>query len=279
MELIDIVHRAAEPVPWTEGEKIPWHDPEFSARMLREHLSQEHDGASRRSDAIAAHIRWIHKHLLSGAPVRILDLACGPGLYTSRLAALGHDCTGIDFAPASIDYARATAEAEHLTCDYHLADIRTAEYGHDFALVMLIHGEFNVFRPAEARAIVAKARRALTSSGLLLLEVHTDAAIRRMGAIERRWESADAGLFSTSPHLRLNESTWDDQRRVATHRYLVIDAQTSAVAWYAESVQAYTDEEYQQVLKDCGFLVRDHVPSLDGSAGSDDYVVFVGVAV
>ena len=34
MDLIDIIHRALPPVPWTEGEKIPWNEPGFSHRML-----------------------------------------------------------------------------------------------------------------------------------------------------------------------------------------------------------------------------------------------------
>ena len=48
MNLIDIVNRPLNPAPWAEGEKIPWDEPEFSARMLHEHLSQKHDAASRR---------------------------------------------------------------------------------------------------------------------------------------------------------------------------------------------------------------------------------------
>ncbi len=32
---------------WNEGYKIPWNDPAFSERMLQEHLSQDHELASR----------------------------------------------------------------------------------------------------------------------------------------------------------------------------------------------------------------------------------------
>jgi 2-polyprenyl-3-methyl-5-hydroxy-6-metoxy-1,4-benzoquinol methylase len=130
VNLLDVVHRALPPAAWSEGEKIPWKDPEFSTRMLREHLAQTHDGASRRSERIAAHVRWIDEAVLGGRATRVLDLACGPGLYTARLAALGHDCTGIDFAPAAIAYARTTAQDASLRCTYQLADIRTADYGH-----------------------------------------------------------------------------------------------------------------------------------------------------
>ena len=114
MKLIDIVHRQAKPEPWAEGEKIPWHDPDFSQRMLEEHLSQEHDLASRRLATIDRHVAWIHGTVLSERPVSILDLGCGPGLYTNRLAGLGHTCLGIDFAPASIAYAREQAEGQGL---------------------------------------------------------------------------------------------------------------------------------------------------------------------
>jgi hypothetical protein len=56
MNLIDIVNRIPIPEPWVEGEKIPWNEPAFSARMLQEHLSQEHDAASRRFATIDAHV-------------------------------------------------------------------------------------------------------------------------------------------------------------------------------------------------------------------------------
>lgn len=129
MKLIDIIHRQSNPQPWSEGEKIPWNDPAFSKRMLKEHLSQAHDAASRRSETIDAQVDWIHQVVLKGRPSRILDLGCGPGLYTSRLADLGHSCTGIDFSPASIAYAKEQATARNLHCLYTEADIRSAEYG------------------------------------------------------------------------------------------------------------------------------------------------------
>ena len=52
MELSKIIARTIPPKPWIEGEKIPWNDPEFSKRMLKEHLSQNHDAASRRFEII-----------------------------------------------------------------------------------------------------------------------------------------------------------------------------------------------------------------------------------
>ena len=43
MNLTDIVNRVKTPEPWSEGDNIPWNDPEFSKRMLQEHLTQDHE--------------------------------------------------------------------------------------------------------------------------------------------------------------------------------------------------------------------------------------------
>lgn len=265
MNLLDLVNRQPIPEPRSEGEKIPWDDVDFSKRMLQEHLSQEHDAASRRFEVIDQHVDWIHNELLCGHPCRILGLGCGPGLYTSRLSKLGHECVGIDFSPASITYARKQAEREGLRCTYVQDDIRTADYGTGYCLVMLIHGEFNVFSPLDAMGISLKAHEALAEGGILLLGPHTASAVHEIGQRASSWHSAERGLFSDRPHICLEESFWDVGRRTATQRYLIIDALTGEVERHASSMQAYTDEEYEAQLERCGFASVEFHPSLIGS--------------
>ena len=106
MTLDELFQKVDDAEPWGGDYKIPWDEPGFSRRMLNEHLSQDHDLASRRQETIDRHITCIHEDVLAGRPSRILDLGCGPGFYARRLAALGHTVHGIDFSPASIEYAR-----------------------------------------------------------------------------------------------------------------------------------------------------------------------------
>ena len=265
MDLLELIHRQAVPVPWSEGEKIPWNDPDFSRRMLLEHLSQEHDAASRRSETIDKHVQWIHSEVLSGWPTKILDLGCGPGLYASRFAQLGHGCVGIDFSPASIAYANEFALAHKLRCTYIQQDIRIADYGHGYGLAMLIFGEFNVFRSSEARSILIKAHQALGEGGRLLLEPHTFAAVRAVGQQPVSWYSAESGLFSDRPHICLTENFWDSQLNASTERYFIIDGSSGQVTRYAASMQAYTGEQYQSLLQECGFGDVVFHPSLGGN--------------
>ena len=268
MKLIDIIHRQPNPQPWSEGEKIPWNDPAFSKRMLKEHLSQAHDAASRRSETIDAQVGWIHQVVLKGQPSRILDLGCGPGLYTARLAGLGHTCAGIDFSPASIAYAKEQAIARDLNCQYSEADIRSAEYGSGYDLVMSIFGEFNVFRPEDARKILAKSFAALKPGGYLLLEPHTFEIVRELGNQPRSWHATESGLFGDEPYLYLQENIWVDEARVAIQRYYIVDVTSGEVTCHSSSTQAYTNEEYRTLLTECGFVAVTFFDSIGGSGNS-----------
>jgi SAM-dependent methyltransferase len=280
MNLLDLIERKIPPDPWSEGEKIPWHDTAFSARMLHEHLSQEHNAASRRTEIIDQHVNWIHTKLLGSTAAKILDLGCGPGLYTSRLAKLGHRCVGIDYAPASIAYARQQAEEDGLDCNYIEADVRDAPFGSGYGLVMMIHGELNVFRPEETRAILEKARKSILPGGHVVLEVHTLAAVRVMGEHGSRWSTSNNGLFSDQPHLLLKEAYWHAGRRLTTERYYVVDAESAAVTLHAANIQGYGEEEYRELLVSCGFGEIQTHPSLGGQRGEKDknYVVFMAKA-
>jgi SAM-dependent methyltransferase len=265
VNISDILHRASPPEPWAEGDKIPWNDPDFSRRMLREHLSQAHDAASRRSIIIDEHVKWIHRAVLNNRSSRVLDLGCGPGLYCSRLAQRGHTCVGIDFGPASIAYARDFAQAQQLACEYRLADVRYADYGTGYDLAMFIFGEPNVFRPEELQRILREAYAALNDGGRLLLEVHTLEVVQRLGHQRATWYTLEQGLFSDRPHLVLFESFWDEAQAVAIERFYIVDAETGEVAPHSSSMQAYTDEQYRYALQIAGFTDITFYPSLIGA--------------
>src|SRR5262249_54773791 len=151
-----------------------------------------------------------------------------PGLYTSRLARLGHTCVGIDFSPAAVGYARTTADAQQLDCRYQLEDLRRAAFGSGFGLAMCVLGEMNVFPRAQATAMLRKAYDALADGGLLLLEAHTCAAIQQIGERASSWFTSESGLFGATPYLCLVEHFWHAQASAATTRYYVVELDSGA---------------------------------------------------
>lgn len=273
LTLHDVVNRTSPPAPWTDGDNIPWDEPEFSKRMLPEHLSQNHDLASRRVDRIDAQVTALLANDIPPAPAKVLDLACGPGLYLSRIAAAGHECVGIDFSPASIEYAANQGS----DIDYRLSDLRTAEFdtGHD--TVLLLYGQLNVFRRHEARSILARAFSALEPGGRLVVEPQTFAHVRSTGDGPPTWSSHESGLFSADPHLLLTESFWDDTTCTTTQRFYVVHARTGSVVRHALSTEAYSEEQLTDMLKTAGFGQIEHRPSVTGKPHDDGLEAVVGV--
>jgi cyclopropane fatty-acyl-phospholipid synthase-like methyltransferase len=279
LHLSDIIQRVI-PSAWSEGENIPWNEPGFSERMLKEHLSQDHDAASRRSETINRHAAWIYSALLAEKEGAILDLGCGPGLYAQRFARRGCSCTGIDFSPASIRYAIESAEREGLTIEYRLGDIRQVDYGCGYDLAMLIFGEFNVFKPADAHLLLRKMHAALKPGGRLLLEPMTLEAARRAGQAGPAWSAQPAGLFAPFPHLLLEEAFWDENALTTTTRYYIIEAASGEVTRHASSFQGYTLAGYEETLNQCGFDEVSFYPELgaeDLSAPMADFIALTAI--
>lgn len=277
MHLFDIVNRKPDPTPWSEGEKIPWDEPGFSRRMLREHLSQQHDAASRRFEIIDRHVNWINQDLLKANPSAILDLGCGPGFYCSRLAKLGHTCTGIDFGPASIEYAREMDRQEKTGCQFIHGDVRACDFGVEHDLVMMIYGEFNTFQKHDALMLVEKAHKALKKGGRLLIELSSVPSLQKLTSSPAGWHTEKSGLFSDQPCLVLEESFWNEEMQAATTRMYVIDAASGEVQQMADNHQAYGDEDLFRLTGQVGFTRVDihHGWPFESPDPGNDFVLLI----
>ena len=253
------------PKPWVKGEKIPWDNPDFSKRMLKEHLSQEHNLASRKFDIIEEQVEWINNKFLKRTSSNILELGCGPGLYLQKLSQLGHRCSGIDFSPASIEYAKSNANSEGLKIHYKLGDIRKVEFGFGFDLIFLIFGEFNTFKRQDAKLILQKTWNALNSGGLILLEPHLFDAIKKEGLSSGYRKSLKKGIFSDSPYEYFEERYWDSVECAFTRCIHIKEDYTDVVNKNYSSMQAYTEQDYHLLMSDFGFSGIQKFSSLTGN--------------
>ena len=237
---------------WGGQYKIPWNDPAFSRRMLREHLSQDHDLASRHVEWIEKQVTWVHQDLLQGRPSRILDLGCGPGFYLHRLTKLGHRCHGIDFGPASIEYAKEH-NPEPSRCDFVLGDVRSADFGGPYDLAMMLYGELNVFAPQEAALILRKAHAGLAPGGLLTAEIQTPETVEQLGRTETSEYTCGSGLFSDQPHHCRTENKWLDDQQVAVQVFTVTETDTGEMQTYRSTTKAWSDSELRALFVQAGF--------------------------
>lgn len=208
--------------------------------------------ASRRADWIDRQVAWIHEELLEGQTATILDLGCGPGFYSHRLTMLGHRCHGIDFSPASIDYAREN-NPEPSRCEFALDDIRHASLDGPYDLAMVLFGELNVFSPAEALGILQNVRAHLAPRGKLILETQTPEAVENTGRVEPSQQQHESGLFSDRAYLCRTENRWLPEDKVAVQKFFITELDGGPTREFRNTTKAWTDEEFIGLLTEAGF--------------------------
>lgn len=123
---------------------------------------------SERSDA-DAEVIWSLGNLHPGD--RVLDLACGHGRLSNRLAARGASVVGLDLTPLFLERARQEAQALHLEVEYVQGDMRDLRWSGEFDVVVNWFTAFGYFDDDTDRAILQAIHDALRPRGRLLLEL------------------------------------------------------------------------------------------------------------
>lgn len=262
-----IYHRRQPARPWTDGDNLPWNDPEFSQRMLREHLDQSHGAASRQRPEILRLVDWLWQHLDLTAGARVLDITCGPGLYSVEMARRGAQVTGIDFSPASIRYARDLAEQQGVAshCTFIQADVRaelSTLAGQDYDAALFLYGQLSVFTRDQTAGLLQQAATALRPGGRLAIELLNYARIDKSDS--NFWFTDDRGLWGDRPFLVLGERFWDVDERTAIDRFHVLHLESGLLEVIALSDCGYETGEMLSLLLQNGFGSAEAFRAWDG---------------
>jgi SAM-dependent methyltransferase len=248
------------PVPFDPPAELDWGNPEYARRLLREHLDQSHDGASRRRTVIAGQVRRLRR-LLPSPPARILDAGCGPGLYAVPLAALGYSVTGVDVSEAALRHAREVARQAHPSGDIRFVkgDLRSVplEPG-TFDAALLVYFVLEAFPRAEQHLVLKRIATALAPDGTLIAELRLRPD-QPPGRIDW-WDVVPNSLLSDRRHLLVGDAVYDQRR----HTYVLREI-------------AIHDDGSVSVQQTSGWLCPfESIPRLLARAGLPDVTMFDG---
>lgn len=275
-----LYQRPDRPVPWANGGNLPWDDPAFSERMLREHLDQTHGAASRVDQERAAQIPWLINHLSLQPGMHLLDVTCGPGLYAVAFAQNQIQVTGIDFAPAAVNHARRLARETGVSdiCQFIQHDVRTFNFpSAEFEAATVLYGQLAVMTKSEALNLIKNVYRALKPGGTLILELLNSERIDKSES--SWWFTDDRGLWGDTPFLCLGERQWHDAEQISIERYHVFHLDNGKVDEVILCDQLYTVDDMKEMLQAagfrdiCHFLQWDNLPLYDAV----EWVVYKGV--
>jgi ubiquinone/menaquinone biosynthesis C-methylase UbiE len=268
-----IYHRPDVPQPWSRHDgNLPWDEPDFSERMLREHLDESHGAASRQTADRTAQIEWLWHKLQLQPGHKLLDVTCGPGLYAVEFAKRGVEVKGIDFSPAAIAYGRQLAEKKGVNgrCDFQQQDIRQMEVTENqFDAALLLYGQLAVFRCEEAKAVLANIKQQLKPGGSLCVEMLNPEKVDRNSS--QWWFTDDTGLWGDRPFLHLGERFWLPEEQTSVERYYILHLETGELTHVELCDQNYRPEEMEAMMRQVGFaavavhLAWDGLPLYDAA--------------
>ncbi len=273
-----IYNRPEKPTPWETGGNLPWDDPAFSERMLREHLDESHGAASRVTAERAVQIEWLWQKLRLSAGARLFDVTCGPGLYAVEFARRGCTVTGVDFSPAAIDYARDLARAAGVSarCAFFRQDVRTMhDIGGGFDGAILLYGQLAVMPRAEAQSVLAQIAASLKPGARLVVELLNPDRVDKTDSTW--WFTDETGLWGDTPFLHLGERFWLAEENLSVERYQIVRLETGEMDEIQLCDQVYSPDEMAAMMRDAGFSAVEVIPAWDGLPlyDADEWLVYL----
>ncbi|BCH27005.1 class I SAM-dependent methyltransferase [Mesorhizobium sp. L-8-3] len=111
---------------------------------------------------------WNLLSLAQGSSV--LELGCGYGRITNRLAEKGARVSGLDISPTLLKKAEADAAERGVNVEYVLGDMRSLPWRDRFDAVFLWYTTFGYFDDADNGRVLREAASSLRKGGRLLID-------------------------------------------------------------------------------------------------------------
>lgn len=230
-----------------------WTDGHISKNMLSAHLDLDTDAASRNIKTIEKTIEWIVDKIPKGA--RILDLGCGPGLYSSLLAMKGYSVTGIDISKSSISYATNNVVEENLLIDYQCLDYIKDDIGMDYDAIICIYCDFGALIPEEQSVLLKKIRNALLDGGIFIFDVFKTGLCDKMQEYRNWYYSDGESFWCVKPHFILEESKHFIDYKTWGSRTVIIE-KGKEPREYITWDNYYTENDIEKILNNNGLNIQ-----------------------
>ncbi|MDR6777698.1 MULTISPECIES: class I SAM-dependent methyltransferase [Paenibacillus] len=266
---------AQNPEPFEKGTQEIWLDSDRADLVLKGHFDDSIPGGSKGSDFILETVEFISKIASVENYRKVIDLGCGPGLYSQKLALKGYDVIGVDFNKTSIDYAINEAEKNGLEINYRIEDITDINIDNEFDLALLIYQIYSVFSPEDRRKILGNIHRGLKPGGLVLLDVLSDVSYEKFPQNLMWGLARKDSPFSDRKHLMLHASMkYPDQ--VSLEKIVLIFGDGEIVN-YNYWNQHFSIESFEKEVNDAGFTLEKVYADVNGGDHASDSEFFAAV--
>ncbi|MBB5183480.1 class I SAM-dependent DNA methyltransferase [Catenisphaera adipataccumulans] len=162
-------------------------------------LASYYDDLVQDDEATQAWVSWIESYT---APGPFLELACGSGEITRRLAQDGFDVTALDLSPEMISRAAQKCSNVRFLCQ----DMTRLENLPTYPAIGCFCDSFNyLIEPEEVQAFFHQVHDHLKTDGLFLFDTH---ALDRLTEFQNEWN--ETGRFTDGTDYQWSIESEDD---------------------------------------------------------------------
>lgn len=179
----------------------------------------------------------------------VLDLGCGTGSLTTRLAAKGYDMTGVDASPEMLEIAMDKKRKTGYDILYLLQDMREFElYGTVRAVVSACDSINYITEPKELEEVFRLVNNYLDPSGIFVFDFNTEYKYRELLGDQTIAEDREESSF-------IWENYYDGEERINEYELtLFIREEDGRYGKYQEThfQRAYTVKEIKTLIERSG---------------------------
>lgn len=255
-----------KPPLYTKTEIPFWDNEHISLQMLNAHLNPTYDGASRKLEFIEKSVDWISKILPSEHYPSVLDIGCGPGLYTERYAKKGYRVVGVDFSHRSINYAQMNAKRKGLPIGYFYQDYLKLSLDKEFDFVTMIYCDFGALSTNDRKQLLKIIYQHLKPGGRFLLDVFSLTQLENFQE-SQTWEVCpDGGFWCPENHITLNRACkYPDN---VTLRQTLVIAKKKVSNYYLWDTY-FSKKALEEEAVGSGFKICEYFGDVSGSTYSE----------
>jgi SAM-dependent methyltransferase len=188
-------------------------------------------------------LRFLEREFRLEETRSILDMPCGFGRHSLRLAASGHKVTGVDYNAGFLKMAARAAQERGVSVDFRLMDMREIDFCDEFDRAVMLFTSLGYFSDEENLKVLKNVARALKPGGLFCIDTMNRDSIAlhfRPFHVVERGEDFAVHRISFDP-----VNGW-----VADKRFMVRGGVRTETPFF---VRVYNASELRRLLREAGF--------------------------
>jgi len=183
----------------------------------------------------------------------MLDLCCGQGRHSIRLAGMGYHIMGMDSSRSLLDIANRSSRLRFIQGDMRNIPVRE----NTFDAVINIFTSFGFFDDEGNMQVLKSVASVLKTGGRFLLDYWNPFAAAQLDKTRNWW-------WMTNSLLSLAEVQYDFSSGIISDLRTIVNIKTGITEKFTRELRFYTLPEQKKMLKESGLRIIEVYGDVDG---------------